>query len=121
MAPSTGTSTGASTGASTDTHPGSPVGAPSSAPTGDPGAPKLVFTGHMGYRPNIDAVSWFARAVMPALRERLPGARFAIVGASPSPEVRRLAELPGVIVTGRVADTRPWLAHASIVVAPLLI
>jgi glycosyltransferase involved in cell wall biosynthesis len=35
--------------------------------------------------------------------------------------VSRLAELPGVIVTGRVPDTRPWLAHASIVVAPLLI
>jgi glycosyltransferase involved in cell wall biosynthesis len=35
--------------------------------------------------------------------------------------VYRLAELPGVIVTGRVADTRPWLAHATIVVAPLLI
>ena len=112
-----GPPTGPSTGAPIDTHPGSPAG----APTGNPGAPKLVFTGHMGYRPNIDAVTWFARAVMPALRERLPGARFAIVGAAPAPEVLRLADLPGVIVTGRVADTRPWLAHASIVVAPLLI
>jgi polysaccharide biosynthesis protein PslH len=75
----------------------------------------------MDYRPNIDAVIWFARNVMPALRERVPGARFAIVGAAPAPEVAKLSELPGVIVTGRVADTRPWLAHADIVVAPLLI
>jgi glycosyltransferase involved in cell wall biosynthesis len=83
--------------------------------------PRLVFTGRMDYRPNIDAVTWFARAVMPELRRRIPEAQFAIVGAAPAPSVLRLAELPGVIVTGRVADTRPWLAHASIVVAPLLI
>ena len=105
--------------------PGSPTWSPTWSPTGPqtgpPGAPRLVFTGHMGYRPNVDAVTWFARAVLPGVRERAPGARFAIVGAAPTPEVRRLAELPGVIVTGRVADTRPWLAHASIVVAPLLI
>ena len=85
------------------------------------GAPWLVFTGRMDYRPNIDAVSWFASAVMPGLRARVPDARFAIVGAAPAEAVSRLAELPGVIVTGRVADTRPWLAHASIVVAPLRI
>jgi sugar transferase (PEP-CTERM/EpsH1 system associated) len=94
---------------------------PTGPPTRPQGAPRLVFTGRMDYRPNIDAVTWFARAVMPGLRERVPGVRFAIVGAAPAPEVCRLAELPGVIVTGRVADTRPWLAHATIVVAPLLI
>jgi glycosyltransferase involved in cell wall biosynthesis len=117
MGPSTDAPTDTHSDTPTETHPGLPLG----MSTGQPSAPKLVFTGHMGYRPNIDAVTWFARSVMPALRERLPGARFAIVGAAPAPEVCRLADLPGVIVTGRVADTRPWLAHASIVVAPLLI
>jgi glycosyltransferase involved in cell wall biosynthesis len=83
--------------------------------------PRLVFTGRMDYRPNIDAVTWFARAVLPKLRARVPDLRFAIVGSAPTPEVTELAALPGVIVTGRVPDTRPWLAHASIVLAPLLI
>jgi sugar transferase (PEP-CTERM/EpsH1 system associated) len=95
----------------------SPVGPPS----GPCAAPRLVFTGRMDYRPNIDAVTWFAQTVMPKLREHVPDAQFAIVGAAPVPEVSRLAELPGVLVTGRVADTRPWLAYATIVVAPLLI
>ena len=95
---------------------------PSPEDTGKIGpAPRLVFTGRMDYRPNIDAVTWFARAVLPRLRARVPDLRFAIVGSAPTPEVTLLAELPGVIVTGRVPDTRPWLAHASIVVAPLLI
>ncbi len=89
--------------------------------SGSRAAPRLVFTGRMDYRPNIDAVTWFAQAVMPKLRERVPAAQFAIVGAAPVAEVSRLAELPGVLVTGRVADTRPWLAYATIVVAPLLI
>ncbi|QKS00024.1 TIGR03087 family PEP-CTERM/XrtA system glycosyltransferase [Sphingomonas sp. CL5.1] len=76
--------------------------------------PLIVFTGQMDYRPNIDAVTWFARDILP----RIPGARFAIVGRAPAPEVRALAG-ERVIVTGEVADVRGWLAAASVVVAPL--
>jgi glycosyltransferase involved in cell wall biosynthesis len=46
-------------------------------------------------------------------------ARFYIVGARPTPAVRRLARLPHVEVTGRVPDTRSYLAHAFAAVAPL--
>jgi sugar transferase (PEP-CTERM/EpsH1 system associated) len=87
--------------------------------TGD--GPNLVFTGRMDYRPNIDAVRWFAREVLPLLRRRVPAVRFWIVGASPTNEVRDLAALTSVQVTGRVADTRPYLASADVVVAPLRI
>jgi len=83
--------------------------------------PLAVFTGQMDYRPNIDAVSWFAAAVLPLLRQREPRARFAIVGRAPTEEVRLLARLPGVAVTGEVPDVRPWLAAADVVVAPLLL
>ncbi|MBO1076787.1 TIGR03087 family PEP-CTERM/XrtA system glycosyltransferase [Roseomonas marmotae] len=85
-------------------------------------APVAVFTGTMDYRPNVEAVSWFAREVMPRLRA-MPGRapEFFIVGASPAPAVRALAELPGVHVTGSVPDVRPYLAHASVAVAPLRI
>jgi sugar transferase (PEP-CTERM/EpsH1 system associated) len=82
---------------------------------------ELVFTGRMDYRPNIDAVRWFAREVLPVLRSGVPVARFWIVGAAPTREVRTLAELPGVQVTGRVPDTRPYLAAADVAVAPLRI
>ena len=81
----------------------------------------IVFTGAMDYWPNVDAVTWFAREVMPELRRLRPDLLFAIVGGKPSPQVRALATLPGVLVTGRVTDIRPWLAHASVVVAPLRI
>lgn len=80
----------------------------------------IVFTGQMDYRPNIEAVAHFARGVLPAIRAAHPGARFAIVGRAPTPEVERLAREPGVIVTGAVPDIRAWLAAADCVVAPLL-
>ncbi len=83
--------------------------------------PAVAFTGAMDYWPNVDAVTWYARDVLPRLRERYPNLTFAIVGSRPAPQVRELAGLPGVLVTGRVDDVRPWLAHARVVVAPLRI
>ncbi|MBX3601529.1 MAG: TIGR03087 family PEP-CTERM/XrtA system glycosyltransferase [Rubrivivax sp.] len=86
-----------------------------------PGETPLVFTGAMDFGPNVDAVTWFAREVLPALRAGRPGLRFHIVGRSPAPAVRALAEDPaaGVVVTGTVPDVRPYLQHAAVVVAPL--
>lgn len=79
----------------------------------------IVFTGQMDYRPNIDAVTWFAEAILPHILVRYPQARFAIVGRNPTAAVKALAEHPGVMVTGEVADVRGWLAAASVIVAPL--
>jgi len=78
----------------------------------------IVFTGAMDYWPNIDAVTWFAKEALPALRQARPGLRFHIVGRSPTPAVQALAG-PGVSVTGTVPDVRPYLQHAAAVVAPL--
>jgi sugar transferase (PEP-CTERM/EpsH1 system associated) len=78
----------------------------------------LVFTGAMDYWPNVDAVTWFAQAVLPRLRQQRPKLRFHIVGRSPTPAVRALAG-EGVNVTGTVPDVRPYLQHAAVVVAPL--
>jgi sugar transferase (PEP-CTERM/EpsH1 system associated) len=83
----------------------------------DRGGPLVVFTGQMDYAPNIDAVTWFADAVLPLL----PGVRFAIVGRKPPEAVVRLGGLERIHVTGEVADVRSWLAAADVVVAPLRI
>ena len=85
------------------------------------GARALVFTGAMDYWANVEAVSWFAREVFPAILAAQPEARFYIVGARPTEAVRRLEALPGVVVTGAVEDIRPWLEHAHAAVAPLRI
>jgi sugar transferase (PEP-CTERM/EpsH1 system associated) len=81
----------------------------------------MVFTGAMDYWPNIDAVQWFARDILPAIRRQNPAATFYIVGAKPTSAVQELARLPGVRVTGTVPDVRPYLTHARLAVAPLRI
>jgi sugar transferase (PEP-CTERM/EpsH1 system associated) len=77
--------------------------------------PLLLFTGQMDYAPNVDAVCWFAREVLPHI-----SGRFVIAGRSPVAEVRTLAG-ERVHVTGAVADIRSWLAAADVIVAPLRI
>ena len=85
------------------------------------GARQVVFTGNMDYWPNADAAIWFAREALPAARALAPDLAFWVVGANPTPAVRALGSLPGVFVTGRVDDVRPYVAHASAVVCPLRI
>ena len=72
----------------------------------------------MDYWPNIDAVTWLVADMLPSLRQQWPQLCFYIVGRSPTPAVQALAG-PGVVVTGTVADVRPYLQHAAAVVAPL--
>jgi sugar transferase (PEP-CTERM/EpsH1 system associated) len=78
----------------------------------------LVFTGAMDYWANADAVSWFAAEVLPRVRAVEPAARFWIVGSNPTAAVQQLAAAD-VSVTGRVPDVRPYLANATVAVAPL--
>lgn len=92
---------------------------PSPFPDG-PAVP-IVFTGMMNYWANVDGAQWFCHEILPRLRRRTPAAEFWIVGAAPTPAVTALGELPGVHVTGRVPDVRPYLRHAAVVAAPLRI
>ena len=91
---------------------------PSDSPrAGEP--PTLLFTGTMNYFPNTDAAYHLARDVLPLVRERMPEARLLLVGANPPAGVRKLARLPGVVVTGRVPDIRPYFASADVFVSPM--
>jgi len=85
-----------------------------------PGQRVLVFTGAMDYWANVDAVTWFAREIFPAVRAQFADVCFYIVGSRPTPEVYALAG-DRIFVTGSVPDVRPYLAHAAISVAPLRI
>jgi sugar transferase (PEP-CTERM/EpsH1 system associated) len=79
----------------------------------------LVFDGTMDFRPNVDAAVWFAEEIWPLVYKEQPDARFYIVGRNPAPEVRALADLPSVTVTGTVDDPRAWVAGATVYVVPL--
>lgn len=79
----------------------------------------LLFTGKMDFRPNIDAVLWFGQHVWPLIQNRRPQTTFAIVGQRPHPRLDLLRDMPGVTITGYVSDVRPYIAGATVYVAPL--
>jgi glycosyltransferase involved in cell wall biosynthesis len=83
--------------------------------------PTVLFCGAMDYSPNVSGLQWYFRECDPLLRERLPSRRVLIVGKNPLPEVRALGDIPGVTVTGEVADVRPFYQQAWVQMVPLLI
>jgi len=87
--------------------------------TPNPQSQTLVFTGTMDFRPNVDAVLWFARQVLPLVRAEVEEARFVVVGQHPHPRLDELRDDRAVTLTGWVEDTRPYIAEAAVYVAPL--
>lgn len=81
-------------------------------------APALIFVGNMGYRPNIDAVTFFCREIYPRIMAEFPGVAFWIVGKNPSEEVIQLNG-GGVHVTGQVDDLCPYYSRSTVCVVPL--
>lgn len=78
----------------------------------------LVFTGKMDYRPNVDAVLWFAETIWPQIRAARPQTTWAIVGQKPHARLESLRGRDGVMLTGWVADVQPYLAAAKLFLMP---
>jgi sugar transferase (PEP-CTERM/EpsH1 system associated) len=81
----------------------------------------LVFTGSMDWIPNEDAMKHFCHDILPLVRAQEPTVTLSIVGRAPTPAVQRLAEIPGVEVTGRVDDVRDYVARAAAYIVPIRI
>lgn len=98
-----------------------PSRVPAHAALASAAGPQFVFTGQMDYAPNIAAVKRAARSIMPQIRAQYTDAQFHIVGRAPTAEVLALDAVNGTRVWGEVADVRPFLAAADLVLAPLTI
>jgi sugar transferase (PEP-CTERM/EpsH1 system associated) len=93
-------------------------------PVGDDGGQphELVFTGAMDWLPNVDAILYFARDILPLIRREIPHVNITVAGRLPSPRLLALARADKQIrVTGSVEDIRPYMGKASVYVVPLRI
>ena len=79
----------------------------------------LVFTGSMDWRPNQDAVRFFVNEILPLVRKTRPDVEVTFVGRSPPEDILRLAEVPGVHITGTVDDVRPYVKRSAVFIVPL--
>lgn len=99
-----------------------PNGVDSSAfsPGTEPYDPNTIsFIGRMDYYPNQECMFDFCKNTLPLLKARRPDIKLLIVGADPSPAVRKLGEIPGVTVTGSVPQVQPYVRKSALMVAPL--
>ena len=82
----------------------------------------LIFTGSMDWLPNVDAMNWFCREILPLVRAKAPNVRLTVVGRKPGRELLELGERDSLIlVTGRVDDVRPFIENATAYIVPIRI
>jgi sugar transferase (PEP-CTERM/EpsH1 system associated) len=83
-------------------------------------AATIVFSGNLGYGPNVEAARWFVRECLPRVRASVPDARLVLAGAAPAPAIRQLARAQTVEVTGAVPVMARVINRAAVAVAPML-
>ncbi|WP_423927457.1 glycosyltransferase [Dokdonella sp.] len=78
----------------------------------------LLFVGGFQHPPNTDAVLWFAREILPRVRERIADIRLHVIGSKVTTEIQALAS-DHLVVHGFVDDIAPAMDSARISIAPL--
>ena len=78
----------------------------------------LIFSGNMGYAPNVDAAEYLVREILPQLLKKFPDLRLVLCGATPALRVQAL-ESNHVVVTGWVDSMAEWYAKSRIFIAPM--
>ena len=90
------------------------------SPVDDEKTYDLVFTGNMGYPPNIDAARFLAKKIFPAVLKQHPEATLLLAGANPALKVR-LLQSHCITVTGWLPDIRESYSKSRIFIAPMRI
>lgn len=78
----------------------------------------LAYPGSPTYAPNLEAVLWFSRDVLPRIRAERPAVRFTVTGRAEPQQAAALAPA-GVTLAGHVPDIRPVIAGSAVCVVPL--
>ena len=78
----------------------------------------LLFVGWGAYGPNVDAVLYFAREVLPLVLKVIPQVCLKVVGGDYPEEVVNLNG-GAIEILGRVPEMKPYLVKAYISIAPL--
>lgn len=75
----------------------------------------VVFVGHLGYTPNLEAIQLISSVIAPKVKKELGDVVFLVVG-----KMRNATVLPGLVFTGYVENVSDLLGVADVGIAPLL-
>lgn len=82
--------------------------------------PVIIFSGNMGYEPNINAVLWFVRSCWPIVCTKIHNVKFIIAGGNPTREIKKLAiSDKKIVVTGPVKSMPDVINKALVAIAPM--
>jgi len=81
----------------------------------------IIFTGNFRYRPNLHAAEFFLGRVLPAVKRECPKVVLLLVGNGAKDRLRKYNSVPGVELIDFVPDLRPYLARATIAIAPITV
>ncbi len=79
----------------------------------------LLFIGGYNHTPNVDAVIWLCREIMPLIWQKQPKIKITLLGSNPPGDVKDLASDPRIEVPGYIQDVEPYFLKSRVFVAPL--
>jgi len=81
----------------------------------------ICFFGTLGYFPNAEGLSWFAREVWPFIHRQRPDACLRIIGEPPAAIKQQLATLPRTEITGSLphAEADRLIIESDVVISPI--
>jgi O-antigen biosynthesis protein len=78
----------------------------------------ILFIGSFEHPPNVDAMLWFIKEVLPLLHSHQPDIRLRVIGANPPKTITSLAN-DRVLIDGFISDIEPIFNDIRLSVAPL--
>lgn len=79
----------------------------------------IVFSGIMDYKPNVDAVLYFVKHILPLVLKVKPDIKFYVIGKNPSKEICNLRN-KNVVITGWVESISEYISKGTVFVSPLV-
>jgi glycosyltransferase involved in cell wall biosynthesis len=80
---------------------------------------RLLFMGGLDYEPNVDALEWIAREILPLAREQRPDVELTVLGRNPSAAMRRLCRDARIDLVDDAVDLEPYHHASRVMLAPL--
>lgn len=85
-----------------------------------PAGKTVLFTGHLGHPPNVDAIEFLLKEIWPKVVIGCPGVRLVVAGLQPDPRVvQAIANTPNAELHQNVPDIRPYFWNADVYVVPM--
>jgi len=89
------------------------------AVNGPPAAGSIIYAGSVTYAPNLEAVAYFIRDILPRVRAAVPEAVFTVTGRTDGVDLDGLPEADSVRFSGPLDDIRSAIARSWLSVAPI--